>query len=135
MLKRYQNEFIVLLTIVILALSISYKNSSMENLQTLWGSSDKLIAQMDDIVTMKKLWKRNKTIPTKLEKIKNSLDNKNIDRFKIDKSKAHIVLKGLNSTKLNNIVGKQIASVPMQITLISIIRNDDTYGLELKCKW
>jgi len=135
MLKRYQNELIVLMLVAIVMMSISYKNSSMAELHSESISTEKLIAQMDDIVTMKRLWKKNKTIPSKLESIKSSLSDENIDKFKVDKRKAHILLQKLNSTKLNNIVGKKIASVPMQITMIDITREGDIYRLELKCKW
>jgi len=135
MLKRYQNELIVLIAIAVVMMSISYKNSSMLELQSESTSTEKLIAQMDDIVTMKRLWKKNKSIPSKLEAIKSSLADENINRFKVEKKKAHIILQKLDSTKLNNIVGKKIASVPMQITLIDITREGDAYRLELKCKW
>ena len=135
MLKRYQNELILLISIAAVMISISYKNSSMHKLQIESTNTEKLIAQMDDIVTMKRLWKKNKSIPSKLEAIKSSLTDENINRFKVEKRKAHIILQRLNSTTLNNIVGKKIASVPMQITLIDITREGDTYRLELKCKW
>jgi len=102
-------------------------------MQTL--ESAKFISIMDDIVTMKKLWKKNKTIPNKLEEIKSTLAESKINKFEIDKKKAHIILQTLNGTELNNILGKKIASIPLQIKELIITRDGDNYRLELKCKW
>jgi len=135
MLKRYQNELMVLMALIVLAFSMSYKLSSYNDLKMQTLESAKFISIMDDIVTMKKLWKKNKTIPNKLEEIKSTLAESKINKFEIDKKKAHIILQTLNGTELNNILGKKIASIPLQIKELIITRDGDNYRLELKCKW
>jgi len=41
----------------------------------------------------------------------------------------------LSGSQLNVVVGKYIASTPVQIESLQIKRDNDTYGLELKCNW
>ena len=45
------------------------------------------------------------------------------------------MLEELTANELNKITGKSLASIAIQITELSIVRNDKSYRLELKCKW
>ena len=135
MLRRYQNEAMILLALLLLVGAILFKTYRHKALETQSVGAAELISQMEDIATMKKLWVKNKKIPKKLASIKSSLGDTKIKTFNIEKKKAHILLENLNGSQLNAIVGKQLASIPIQIVEMSIERSGENYRLELRCKW
>jgi hypothetical protein len=63
------------------------------------------------------------------------LAKEKVQKIKIEKNKAHIILENLTGSELNKVVGKQFASIPIQITELTIARDGEKYRLELKCKW
>jgi len=135
MLRRYQNEGIVLLALLLLIGAFLFKNYRQKALESRTEDTAALISQIEDIDTMQKLWQKNKTVPQQLERIREGLDQSKIHTFDIKKKKAHLVLEQLSGSQLNSIVGKQIASIPVQISEIMIERSGDHYRLELQCKW
>ncbi len=135
MIRRYQNEIILALSLLLLLIAIMYRSYSHSTLISKNRMAEEFSVKIEDIATMKKLWQDTKNIPKKLEEIKGTLSPSQIEKFKIDKKKAEIILMNLTGSQLNKITGKQIASVPVQIDEMSIDRNGDNYRLELKCKW
>ncbi len=135
MLRRYQNEAMILLALLLLIGAVLFKSYRYKALESQGTEAAQLISQMEDIATMKKLWVKNKKIPQKLASIKSTLGNTKIKTFEVEKKKAHILLENLNGSQLNAIVGKQLASIPIQIVEMSIDRSGENYRLELRCKW
>ena len=135
MLRKYQNEFVVVIALLLLVAAFAFKSYQKNRLQTMSSEATQFIAKVQDIATMKKVWESDKSLSKKLTAIKSSLSKENIQEFKLEKRKAHIILKNLNGSMLNRIVGKQLASIPVQITELTITRNGDKYGLEVRCKW
>ena len=135
MLRRYQNEGLILLALLLLVAAFFFKSYRQKALETRERDTTALISQIEDIDTMQKLWSKNKSVPQQLEKIKSDLEAGKIRTFEIKKKKAHLVLEQLTGSQLNTIIGKRIASIPVQITEITIERNGDHYRLELQCKW
>jgi len=135
MLRRYQNELMVLAALLLLTAAVMFKTYRYRMLQTKSAAVEEMVTKIEDIATMKKLWSKNKTVSQKLGSIKNILKHTQIKTFQIEKKKAHIILENLNGSELNRISGKYLASIPVQITEISIVRNGAHYRLELRCKW
>jgi len=135
MFRKYQNEMIVLFTVLLLLGAVVFQYISYGALQKKSTESVALISQFEDIATMKKLWGKNKTRARVLGNIQKTLTKEKVKKFKIEKSKAHIILENLTGSELNKVVGKQFASIPVQITELAIVRNGEKYRLELKCKW
>ena len=135
MLQKYQNELIVLFVFLLLTSAIVFKVYQEKQLEVTSIDARQQIAKMQDIATMKKIWEKNKTIFKRLSAIKKSLRKETIERFKLDKRKADIVLINLNGSELNRVVGKHIASVAVQIIELSVARSGDKYRLEIQCKW
>jgi len=135
MLQRYQNELLVLFALLVLLGAWLFQYNSHVVLAQKSIASTQVIAKLEDVATMKKLWGKNKKHSRSLEAIQRSLSKEKVKKFEIKKNKAHIILQNLNGTELNKIVGKQIASIPLQIIELSIDRNGDMYTLELRCKW
>lgn len=135
MLRRYQNESIVLLTLLLLVAALFYKNYHFSKFQKSSTEAVEMASKIEDIATMKKLWGKNSAIPKKLDKIKTYLPSIKIKTLKIEKKKAHILLEGLNGNELNRVTGKYIADIPVQITEMSMRRDGEYYRLELQCIW
>lgn len=135
MLHKYQNELMIGVMALVLLGAIMFKTSQHTELQDRSVSTQKLASRIEDIAIMNKLWKKDRSISRKLKMIKQTLSTNKVKKFKIDKKKADIVLENLNASELNNITGKSIASLAVQIIELSIQRNDKSYRLELRCKW
>ncbi len=135
MLRRYQNEGMILLALLLLIMAMLYKNYRHIKLQTSSVEATEMVAKIEDIATMKKLWQKNNTVSKKLNAIKAYLPKTKIKTLQIEKKKAHILLEGLNGNELNSVAGKYFASIPVQIVEMSIQRDGKHYRLELQCKW
>jgi len=134
-LDNYKNEILIAVSLLVLMGSVAFKLSSQTKLETRGVSAGELAGKIEDISIMQKLWKKNKSIPKSIQAIQSSIDAAKIKKFKVDKKKAHIVLENLTANELNRITGKSLASIPIQIAELSIIRDDKSYRLELRCKW
>ena len=135
MLRRYQNEGMILLALLLLVGAMLYKSYQHTKLQTSSVEATAMISKIEDIATMKKLWQKNSTVATKLNAIKTYLPAIKIKTLQVEKKKAHILLEGLNGNELNSVAGKYLASIPVQIVEMSIGRDGEYYRLELQCKW
>lgn len=135
MLRRYQNEGMILLAFLLLVGALLYRNYQLSKLQESSIEATQMASKIEDIATMKNLWQKNSRIPQKLHEIKTYLPAIKIKILKVEKQKAHILLEGLNGNELNRVTGKYIASIPVQITEMSIGRDGLYYRLELRCKW
>ena len=134
-LRRYQNELMIVLALLLLLGAVIFKFSSSTTLENKSAEATESISRMEDIDTMKKLWDKNKAISQKLALIEKQLGSSKATTFEVKKKKAHIILENLNGTELNKVVSKQIASIPVQIQEIVIDRSGENYRLELRCKW
>ena len=135
MLRRYQNEGLILLALLLLAAALLYRNHQLSTLQKSSAEAAEITSKIEDIATMKKLWQNNSRVPQKLHEIKTYLPAIKIKTWEVEKRKAHLLFEGLNGNELNRITGKYIASIPVQITEMSIQRDGLYYRLELRCKW
>lgn len=135
MLRRYQNESMILLALLLLIAALLYKNYYATRLQRGSLKATETIAKIEDVATMKKLWEKSSNVPQKLHGIKTYLPAIKIKTLQIEKKKAQLLLEGLNGNELNRITGKFIASIPVQITEMLIRRDGPYYRLELRCKW
>jgi len=135
MWRRYQNEIMIGLALLLLLGSVLFKMSMCSALETESKASTELATKIEDIAIMKKLWKDDKNIRKKIKVIESSIGKSKVSKFQLDKKKAHIILENLNANELNEITGKKLASIAVQIVELSIQRENKNYRLELRCKW
>jgi len=135
MLRRYQNEGMILIALLLLLAALFYRSHQHSKLETSSRAAAEMIAKIEDVATMKKLWQKNSSVPKKLAAIKSYLPAVKIKTLQIEKNKAHILLDGLTGNELNSVTGKYIASIPVQIMEMSVERDGEYYRLELTCKW
>ncbi len=135
MLRRYQNEGMILLALLLLFAAVLYRSYQHNSLQKSSAKATEMVSKIEDVATMKKLWQKNSAIPQKLQAIKSYLPAAKVKTLQIEKKKAQILLEGLDGNELNSVTGKYLASIPVQITEMSIRRDGEYYRLELQCKW
>ncbi len=135
MWHRYKNELMIGVTLLLLIGAVAFKISKHSEYEIQSISSGELVTKIEDIATMKKVWKEDKSISKKVKSIQSSLDSSKVTKFQVDKKKAHIILENLNANELNQITGKKLASIALQIVELSIQRDNENYRLELRCKW
>ncbi len=135
MIRKYQNELIVLLAFLFLAGAVLFELFQQHKLESAQENAFGTTIKLEDTSTLKKLWIGNKTISSRLKGIESFVGNSKVKTFKIERNHADIVLSGLSGSELNTVVGKYIASTPVQIKSLNIKRDGELYGLELKCSW
>ena len=135
MWRRYQNEIMIGLALLLLLGSVLFQMSMRSALETEGKELMEFVTKIEDIAIMKKLWKDDKNIRKKIKVIESSIGKSKVSKFQLDKKKAHIILENLNANELNEITGKKLASIAVQIVELSIQRENKNYRLELRCKW
>ena len=130
--KRYQNELIVVISLLLLVISLVYKNakhaSSIEN-QT---STKYAVHEFKEIIAHKKRW-ADKNIAKKLDKLKNTVPVSKLTWKKKGK-KLTASFKGLTSKELNKVV-TTILNLAIQIEVLEVKDVQSSYDVEFKCKW
>jgi len=131
--KRYRNELMVLVASLFLIIGYIYKNIEVSKLYDTKSEVSKSIDDISDIVALQKQWD-GKKIKGKLEKIKRNISSDNIKSFNIKSRKMEAIFKNLTAKQMNRIFIK-IENLAVQIILIKVTKNGDTYKMEVKSKW
>jgi len=130
--KRYQNELIVAVSLLLMMSALIYKNvqvsSSMKNLTL----SKQEVREFKELVVLKKRWLDKRT-SKKLEKLKGLVPSSKLKWQKKGK-KLTASFHTLNSQELNKVI-TAILNIAVQIQLLEIKNNNGSYTVELKCKW
>jgi len=130
--KRYQNELIVIVSLLLLAASLLYKNaryaSSIEN-QT---STKYAVREFKEIIAHKKRW-ADRNIVKKLDKLQRVVPASKVSWKKKGK-KLSASFRGLSSKELNRVV-TTILNLAIQIEFLEIKDVQSAYDMEFKCKW
>ena len=131
--KRYRNELMVLVASLFLIIGYIYKNIEVSKLYDTKSEVSKSLDDISDIVALQKQWD-GKKIKGKLEKIKRNISSDNIKSFNIKSRKMEAIFKNLTAKQMNRIFIK-IENLAVQIILIKVTKNGDTYKMEVKSKW
>ena len=130
--KRYQNELIVLFSLLLFVSGLLYKNSQASNSLENRTITKHAVREFKQIIAHKKQW-ADKSIAKKLDKLKSVVPESKVTWKKKGKTlKAEF--KGLTSKELNKMV-TTILNLAIQIQLFDIKTDHSTYDVEFKCKW
>ncbi len=133
MIQRYRNEFIILISVLLLIFSIIYKHHSISKFDNAVHEARNSIRDIDEAKRLKSLWYA-KGMKSKLKRLKNKIDFKNIVKFSIDRQKVDIKLKNLHSNELN-IFMNEMTKLPLRLSHLNILKTSAGYELECLCKW
>jgi len=130
--KRYQNEIIVLVSLVIMLFAYLYKHNHTQARVMGATKSQHSINEFKEAVALKKIW-ADKNINKKIAMLKTIVPSSKVTWIK-KKEKITASYKGLNASELNKLTGK-ILNLPIEISLLNINKIGTLYNVELKCKW
>ena len=130
--KRYQNEFIVLLSVLLLVSSLLYKNTQSANSVENQTVTKYAVREFKQIIAHKKQW-ADKNIVKKLDKLKQAVPQSKVHWKKKGKTLT-ANFKELNAKELNKVV-TIILNLAVQIQVLEVKEVNGNHDVEFKCKW
>ena len=130
--KQYQNELIVLASLLLLVMAIVFKNVRVSSAIESSHNISRSLNELKEIVDLKKRW-ADKTTNKKVDKLKSVVSSSKLKWIKKTK-KLTAIYTNLNSKELNKVV-TTLLNLTVQIDKLEIKQTGTTYGVELKCKW
>lgn len=131
--KRYQNELIVSIAILLMVSGYIYKSRSIEKMESAELRLAKSASEASEIISLKKQWSDPK-LSKQILKLKESISTQKVKSFVIKRKKLTVSFQNLTSREMNSIVIK-LENTAVQITKLEIERDDKEYKMEIKCKW
>ena len=130
--KQYQNELIVLASLLLLIVAIVFKNVRVSSAIESSHSVSRSLNDLKEVVDLKKRW-ADKTTKTKVDKLKNVVSSSKVKWMKKTK-KLTAIYSDISSKELNKVV-TTLLNIAVQIDKLEIKQTGTTYKVELKCKW
>jgi len=131
--KRYQNELIVSITILLMMSAYIYKSTNIEKIESAEVSLAKATTEASEIISLQKQWNDPK-LSKRILKLKESIPAQKIKSFVVKRKKLTASFQNLTSKEMNKIVIK-LENIAVQIIKLQIKREDKEYKMEIKCKW
>lgn len=132
-LQKYQNEIILLISILFMLLAYIYKTNQVNNFESNKIEMISSISTISEIASLKELW-GDKKLTSKVPKLKTIVSNSKVKLFSIKSKKLKANFINLTIAELSLLVQK-ISNMAVEITILDVQKNNDLYNMELKCKW
>ncbi len=130
--KRYQNELMVAVALLLLIVALIYKNVQVSSSTESLTLSKQEVREFKELVILKKRWLDKKT-SKKLDKLQKLVPSSKVKWQKKGK-KLTASFRGLSSQELNKVI-TMILNLAVQIELLEIKNDQGSYNVEFKCKW
>ena len=130
--KRYQNELIVALSLLLLIIALVYKNVQVSSSTESLALSKQEVSEFKELVVLKKRWLDKRT-SKKLDKLQELIPSSKIKWQKKGK-KLTASFHDISSQELNKVI-TMILNLAVQIQLLEIKNDHGSYTVEFKCKW
>jgi len=130
--KRYRNELIVALSLLLLLSAIGYKRMAVSSSVENKSNTKYAVREFQELISLKKRW-ADKKISKKVDKLQKLLPDTKV-KWKKKGKKLSASYKGLTSKELNKVI-TGILNIAVQIELLEIRNNNSSYDVEFKCKW
>ncbi len=131
--KRYQNELIVVIALLLMLTAYFYKQSQANKLDQTKQEVSASIDEIAEIIALKNQWGDPK-LSTKIKKVKENIDEKDIKAFTIKNKKLTASFSDLDSKEMNKIIIK-LENIAVQIIKLKVTSSEEKYNMEIKCKW
>jgi hypothetical protein len=131
-IKRYINEILVALSLLLLIGAYFYKNHQVSTQIEQVTEVKRSLSELKEVVALKKIW-GDKKIGKKVESLKTIVPASKV-KWSKKQNKITATYKNLSPNELNKLITK-ILNTPVVIRLLDIIKTDETYNVEFKCKW
>jgi len=132
-LKKYQNEIILLTSIVLMLFAYIYKSGKIDSFEKGKIEVASSISTISQIASLKDLW-GDKKLSAKVPKLKSLVNSSKVKLFSIKSKKLKAKFVDLTIKELTILLQK-ISNIAVEIISIDVKKNSETYNMELKCKW
>ncbi len=132
-LKKYQNEIILLISILFMLSAYIYKTGKINSFETGKIEVASSLSAVSKISSLKDLW-GDKKLSTKVPKLKTIVNSSKVKSFSIKSKKLKARFINLTIVELTLLLQK-ISNIAVEITILDVKKNNDLYNMELKCKW
>jgi hypothetical protein len=131
-LKAYKNEILIGLALLLLLVSLVYKQGKVSATNGEGGGATSSLQELKEVIALKKVW-GDKKITKKVDKLKNILSPSKIKWSRKGK-KLTASFKNISAQELNRLVVK-IMNLAVEIQKLEVHKSGTSYQVELKCKW
>jgi len=129
-LKRYKNELIVGVALLLLLVSLIYKQGVTAGQSD--ASAGTSLQELKEVIALKKVWGDKKTTK-KVDKLKTIVSPSKVKWSKKSK-KLTASFSNLTNQELNGVIVK-IMNLAVEIQKLEVKKQGVAYQVEFKCKW
>jgi len=129
-LKRYKNELIVGVALLLLLISLIYKQGITAGQSD--ASAGTSLQELKEVIALKKVW-GDKKITKKVDKLKTIVSPSKVKWSKKSK-KLTASFSNLTNQELNGVIVK-IMNLAVEIQKLEVKKQGVAYQVEFKCKW
>ncbi len=129
-LKRYKNELIVGIALLLLLIALIYKQGVTSGQTD--ASAGTALQELKEVIALKKVWGDKKTTK-KVDKLKTIVSPSKVKWSKKSKKLTASFL-NLSNQELNRVIVK-IMNLAVEIQKLEVKKQGVAYQVEFKCKW
>jgi len=129
-LKRYKNELIVGIALLLLLIALIYKQGVVSGQSDV--SAGTSLQELKEVIALKKVW-GDKKITKKVDKLKTIVSPSKVKWSKKSKKLTASFL-NLSNQELNRVIIK-IMNLAVEIQKLEVKKLGASYHVEFKCKW
>ena len=130
--KRYQNELIVVVALVLMLGGYLYKHTQITSQSETMAQANRSVAEVKEVIALQKIWS-DKKITKKVDSLQTLIPENKV-KWSSKNKKVTATYKGLTTSELNRVVTK-ILNLPVEIQQLKIQKLTSTYDMEFKCRW
>ena len=133
MIRKYQNEGIVLLALLLFVGGFLYQRGMERKLDVSLERSKTAATEITQVKTLQKVW-APKGLKRKAASLRGSVISSKVKTFSLEKNKLNAHFIQLSGKELNALATK-IASLPVRIQRFAVTRLGTQYALRCSCTW
>lgn len=130
--KRYQNELMVLVSLLIMLSMYLYKHQSASSQYGQRNEAAQTVLEIKEAVALKKIW-ADKSISKKVKKLRAVVPNSKV-KWSQTSRKVTATYKALKPSELNKLSSK-ILNTPVILDKFAVLKAGTVYNVELRFRW
>ena len=133
-LKRFKNEFVILLALLFVGFAFFYKFSAQKSIAVEKQEMTASLNEISKLVDLKSFWSAKK-VKKEVVKFKTIVGKEKVKRFENRSPKMVAIYHNLSVKELNKIT-KKLLNTHFKITKLNIQESgQDRFNMEFTCKW
>jgi len=133
MIRKYQNELIVLAALLFLVAAFVYQRTTGVRLENSVAHAHTAAQEIARTTLLQKVWS-SKGLKKKVNALRAPLASDKVTRFNLGNEKLDAAFGSLTGRELNAL-SSQMASLPVRIQKFMVARTGDHYSVECQCSW